>query len=145
MHYLQPPDISIYVDTLGDCSNECNCQLWDSNVDDLTSHELQTVMHIALQHNVPVTMKKGRMDLSITKFSPKVISILNEALLQRRRNDSVLLQLMTADERQVMTEYLENRLLRLNTLLNISNRTSTLRRHATISNSQDLEHSGTVI
>ncbi|SPP90115.1 Hypothetical predicted protein, partial [Drosophila guanche] len=67
-----------------------------------------TVMHIALQHNVPVTMKKGRMDLSITKFSPKVISILNEALLQRRRNDSVLLQLMTADERQVMTEYLEN-------------------------------------
>ncbi|BFG00292.1 bromodomain testis-specific protein-like [Drosophila madeirensis] len=137
MHYLQPPDISIYVDTLGDCS-----QLWDSNVDDLTLHDLQTVMHIALQHNVPVTMKNGRMDLSITKFSPKVISILNEALLQHRRLDYELLQFMTADEQQVMMEVLENRLLKLNTLLNISNRSGTLGRHATPSNSQDLEPSG---
>ncbi|XP_034661189.1 bromodomain testis-specific protein-like [Drosophila subobscura] len=139
MHYLQPPDISIpaYVDTHGDCR-----QLWDSNVDDLTSYELRTVIHIALQHNVPVTTKNGRMELSITKFSPKVISILNEAILQSRRLDSDLLPFMTADELQVMTEVLENRLLKLNTLLNISNRSGTLSRHATPSNGQDLEPSG---
>ncbi|BFG06879.1 uncharacterized protein DMAD_13765 [Drosophila madeirensis] len=137
-HYLQAPEINIDVDTLGNSSNECNSQLWDSGVDDLTSHDLQTVIHIALEHNVPVTMKNGKMDLSVTKFSPKVISILNQALLQRRRNDFEFLQLMTPDELQVMTENLERKMGRLNTLLDMGTKS----RHATISISQDLKPSG---
>ncbi|XP_022227532.2 uncharacterized protein LOC111077528 [Drosophila obscura] len=144
-YYLQAPEQPIDDADPDDTSTaqfEDNCKMWDRGVDDLTSYELQIVMHIVVQNNMPATIKNGKVEFNITKFSPQVISLIKEALfLSRRSQQFQLPQLMTADDQKLMTDSLQTQLGEITAKLS-SKRTGAKRSHPINTENQQMEFSG---
>ncbi|XP_002132845.2 uncharacterized protein [Drosophila pseudoobscura] len=129
--YLRPVEQPIDEADPEDFEN--NCKMWDRGVDDLTSCELHIVMHIVVQHNMPATVRNGKVEFSVTKFSHQVVSLIKEGLhLTRRSYQALVPQVMTPDDQKILTDRLQAQLGEITAKLS-SNRTAVKRSNTTTS------------